>query len=150
MQTATKTNFLGLLVNFANKRPGLEFADYGDVTTYRRESREITADLHDFNTFLNLALMRFNHEELSDKIGEYLQSMDGRLTYQNNKLVYITGQYFPTEYRPACTRILRGILWNDIRNEKREDGSYIYETGQQIQNLFKIYLTKRAYKNYIK
>jgi hypothetical protein len=146
----TQVNFLDLLIKFANQRPGLEFCDYGDVTIYRRESREITADLHDFYSFLNFALRRLNHEELNQKIGHYLQNTDGRLIYKNNRLQYITGQYFPTEYRPACTRILKQILWQDIREEKYQDGSSIYETSQQIQNLFKNYLSRRAFKNYIK
>lgn len=148
-QTQKETNFLDLLIKFVNKRPGLEFCDYGDITIYKRESREITADLHDFYEFLNFALRRLSHEELSKKIGNYLQSSSDRLTYKNNGLNYITGQYFPTEYRPAATRVLRSILWNDIREEKREDGSYIYKTGDQIRKIFKMHINRRAYKNYI-
>jgi hypothetical protein len=148
-QTQKETNFLDLLIKFANKRPGLEFCDYGDIAIYRKESREITADLHDFNEFLNFALRRLSHKELNEKIGNYLQSSSDRLTYKNNGLSYITGQYFPTEYRPAATRVLRSILWNDIREEKREDGSYIYETGDQIRKIFKIHINRRSYKNYI-
>ena len=50
-QTTTPTqqvNALELLTKFAYQRPGLDFADYGEIKYYRQDSREITKDLHDF------------------------------------------------------------------------------------------------------
>ncbi len=40
--------YLAALHAFANQRPGLEFANYGDLRSYRAECRSITRDLSDF------------------------------------------------------------------------------------------------------
>ena len=39
-----RQNILQALTAFVNSRPGLEFGNYGDVSTYRSEMRSITKD----------------------------------------------------------------------------------------------------------
>ena len=41
-----KTQILSALRAFVRQRPGLDFANYGDVKLYRAEVRSITKDLH--------------------------------------------------------------------------------------------------------
>lgn len=103
----SKETLLSMLTRFANQRPGLEFANYGDVAAYRSESRAITADLNDFNALATACSWR------SVEIAPQLDS--GRLTLDGEgsawTLDYCTGQYFPTEYRKAACRALAGALW---------------------------------------
>ena len=108
----SKEVILQLLSRFANQRPGLDFANYGDVSAYRSESRAITADLHDFNALASACAWR------SVDIAPHLNS--GRLTLDGMEsawsLDYCTGQYFPTEYRKAACRALASALWDYWRD----------------------------------
>ena len=146
VEAQTQVNVIELLCKFVNQRAGLNFADYGDRTIYLRESREITKDRQDFYEFLNLAYRLV--DDLNGKIITYLSANGDRLTLENNRLKYITGQYFPTEYRPAATRAIKAVIWEALRTEKNGSGEYLYQTGDQIRNVFKRNLSRRAYKNY--
>jgi len=57
------------------------------------------------------------HIELRDSItGAMLeQSLTGRLSYRMGAIEYVTGQYFPTEYRSAVCRALAECLWHWLR-----------------------------------
>ena len=146
MTTTTHTNALELLVKFVNQRPRLDFNNYGDRKIYQREMYEITKDMHDFYELLRLA----NNvvPDLSDKVREYLEKSNDRLTLNGDKLQYITGQYFPTEYRPASCRVLKSIIWREYMNAKNGDGTTRYETGHDIRKAIKKYVSRRVAKNY--
>jgi hypothetical protein len=140
-------NAVQLLSKFAHKRPVLDWHDYEDAKSYRSESREITKDLHDFDEVLSVC--RWYVPDLNSKIESYLRNSSGRLTMkENGELEYITGQYFPTEYRPAATRVLTSILWYYIRDTKNDDGSYKYQTGQDMLKKLRTLLSRRVMKNY--
>lgn len=49
----SRTDLINLLRSFARQRPGLDFANYGDVHLYRNEAAEITRDLHDAEWLLS-------------------------------------------------------------------------------------------------
>lgn len=135
------------LVKFVNQRPGLEFCNYGDYKLYRSEMREITNDRKDFFELLNLAFRRI--EGLEQKVTEFLTKSSGRLTLlPSGELQYITGQYFPTEYRPAACRVLTRLLWDDYRTETGQDGTPIYKDGHAIRKAIKRNLSRRTYNNY--
>jgi transcription termination factor NusB len=141
------SNAIDTLRKFAHQKPGLEFCNYGDVRIYRREMNEITKDLHDFRELLSYAIQRVNN--LDDKIKAYLERSSGRLTIdEKGHLQYITGQYFPTEYRPAAARVLADIIWADYRDEKRADGTNVYETGHDIRKALSKWLSRRIMKYY--
>ena len=144
--TAEKLNFIDLLCKFVNSRPCLDFNNYGCIKTYRAESREITNDRKDFYELLNFA--RWRVENLNEKIQEHLTTSSDRLTFENDKLKYITGQYFPTEYRPACCRVIRSIIWREYMNEKNTDGTTKHETGHDIRKAIKIHLNSRVSRLY--
>jgi hypothetical protein len=140
MNNTTPT--LDLLQKFVEKRPGLNFADYGHDgwKIYRRESAEITRDRADF-----YELLRFADRicpDLEAKATEYLTTTDGRLTLEGDRLKYITGQYFPTEYRPACSRVLVSIIWREYG--KRPD----LQTGPQIRKEIRRHVSRRVARIY--
>lgn len=96
---------LRMLAAYAAKNPGLDFRDYGDVTAYRGDSRQITQALHRVREALRYAcacnvqdvdLIQVSRGErlTIERVGEGLQ------------LDYTTGQYWPTEYRDAVARLL--------------------------------------------
>ena len=99
---------LPLLAKFIRQRPGLEFANYGDVKAYRAELRGITADLHAAERLLNFAAIYGLGENVAREL-----SAGRRLTYDPKRrtLDYCTGQYWPTEYRRAAANILACAIW---------------------------------------
>jgi len=145
-QTINEVNFIDLLCKFVNSRPCLDFNDYGDIKIYRAESREITKDRADFYELLNLA--RWQVENLNDKIEQHLTSSSDRLTFENNKLQYITGQYYPTEYRPAANRVIKSIIWREFMNAKTPENTNKYETGHDIRKAIKKHLSRRVSRLY--
>lgn len=148
LNTSVKLNAVELLCKFVNQRAGLEFANYGDYKSYRQESREITKDRSDFYELLQLAQRRYDGN-FSESLTEYLQKQTGRLTLNEpGKLEYCTGQYFPTEYRPAACRVLVSMLWDSYRDEKDSEGKAIYSDGHAIRKAIKRNLSRRVYKNY--
>ena len=134
------------LVRFVNQRPGLDFANYGNVSAYRAESREITNDKHDFFELLSLAQRRI--ENFDAKLEKELRNTSGRLTLEGENLQYITGQYFCTEYRPAANRVLVSLIWNEYRDEKNADGSKVYPDGHAIRKAIRRNLSRRVGRLY--
>jgi len=130
------------LINFVNQRPGLQFADYGDYKIFRKESREIANDLKDFHEILGLAFRFVGSHKLEYYLNDYLRHTSGRLSLVDGKLQYITGQYFPTEYRPAASRVLSSIIWNIIRATDET------ATGSDIRNFLKKKVSRRVYNYY--
>lgn len=147
MQTNTTTpaTTLDLLCNFVDQRPGLNPADYGGGLDgwrlYRNESAEITRDRSDFYELLRLASRVV--PELEEKVTQYLTTSSDRLTLNGNRLQYITGQYFPTEYRPASSRVLVSILWREIGKQLNENA-----TGHDIRKTIRRQLSRRVARLY--
>lgn len=145
----TEMPTMALLQKFANQRPQLDYCNYGDPKTYRQEMREITKDLHDFRELLNFAVNRV--KDLESKLKEYLLKNSGRLTLnEKGNLEYITGQYFPTEYRPCSNRILASLIWSSYRDEKRWNDlqTPVYEDGNAIRHAIKRNVSRRVAKFY--
>jgi hypothetical protein len=145
----TEMPTMALLQKFANQRPQLDYCNYGDPKSYRQEMREITKDLHDFRELLNFAVNRVT--DIEGTLKAYLLKNSGRLTLnEKGELNYITGQYFPTEYRPACNRILASLIWSSYRDEKRwnELENPVYEDGNAIRHAIKRNVSRRVAKFY--
>jgi hypothetical protein len=110
----TKNELIQALRAWINQRPGLDFANYGDVTSYRAELRGITRQRAD-------ALQLLRAVELRDSItAEHIleafpRAFMGRLEWKAGKLEYCEGQYWPTEYRAAACAVLASILWGYMR-----------------------------------
>ena len=135
------------LIKFVNQRPNLDFNDYGDISAYRSESREITNDRKDFYEMLSLANIFV--DDIETKLTAYLQANSGRLQInKEGNLEYCTGQYFPTEYRPAATNAIKSLVWAALANEKNADGTDTYKDGHEIRKVFKRRCSRRLYRLY--
>jgi hypothetical protein len=142
------------LRKFAYQRPGLEprnyISDFRDIEgkrAYFRESREISNDLKDFEALCSFAMLRIDN--LEEKLTAYLSKNSGRLTLlENGNLQYITGQYFPTEYRPAASRAIASIIWDEYRDEKKADGTPVYADGIAIRKAICRNFNRRICKYY--
>lgn len=111
-----KTLLISLLRKFASRRPGLDPSIYSGYTQYRSELRHVGKQLRDARTLL--AAVEAS-PITGDQIAEALKS--GRLTLhvRDNgalELHYVAGQYEPTEYRPAVSRLCASLLWAHVRD----------------------------------
>lgn len=87
-----------------NQRPGLDFANYGDMRSYSAEVRQITKDKQLASKALREAKgYPFNAEAMADALKG---SFSGRLSWNGEKFDYTAGQYWPTEYRKAAYAVL--------------------------------------------
>lgn len=130
MQTTTAPltlDALDLLIQMAEARPNLDPRDYisdwrdtNGRQAYNRERAEITRDLNDFRELVRLACSVLYRDDLNSRLIHYLMNTGNRLHLNGSKLGYHVGQYYPTEYRPACSRALVSVLWRWV-NETRPD-----------------------------
>lgn len=126
-----KQTLISALRRWIEQRPGLEFANYGDLRAYRAEQRDITRDLHHARELLRAV-------EWRDSITaeDIIRAADGRLTISiegdSVRIDYCTGQYFPTEFRPAASRVLSSVLWAYWReNMESPDGDALRRTARR-------------------
>jgi len=122
------------LTAFVNKGPRLEFWNYGDVKSYRNESRRITKQLHDFRALASKVVRTASiHKPITedDLIEASRRAFSGRLTFTKNaengtyKVDYCTGQYWCVEYRAAACAVLAEALqmfWNEDNPIEYGDG----------------------------
>jgi hypothetical protein len=145
------------LVKFVNQRSGINpndyYSDWKDtegIKAYRSETREITKDRTDFFELLSLAQRRIDNFE--EKLTYNLIHTNGRLVLKNGELEYVTGQYFPTEYRPAACRIVAQLIWNDYMSEEHDTKTNgiesVYKDGHAIRKALRQQLSRRVMKNY--
>ena len=111
----TKENMLGKLAEFINQRPGLEFGNYGNLSSYRSELRGITQARHEAHELLGLVART---DSIRADLVEHAarSAYSGRLSWKNGEWDYCTGQYFPTEYRNAACAVLSQALWIYFRD----------------------------------
>jgi hypothetical protein len=110
----TKAAILSALSAFIRQRPGLDFANYGDISAYRSELRSITKDRHHAEELL--AAVSWRSISADDLLAAARGAFSGRLSLTVNdnggvSVNYCTGQYFPTEYRRAACTVLASALW---------------------------------------
>ena len=152
----TTINTIELLNKFINQRAGLCFANYGDVKAYRAESREITKDRADYYELLRLATSRYSIwvegkqvSNLNEVLTDYLSKTSGRLALKGERLEYCTGQYFPTEYRPAANRVLANLIFASYRDEiETNTPNPVYKDGEAIRKAIKRNVSRRVMNNY--
>ena len=96
--------------SWINQQPGLDRRDYGDIhergsfRAYMQDLRSIQRD----GTRARKALKEaraypFNGEAMKDALN---RAFSGRLSWNGTELEYVTGQYWPTEYRIAAATVL--------------------------------------------
>lgn len=138
-------NWLQILTDFVNQRPGFSFADYGDYKAYRQDYRTSLQQRNDFYD-LKQGLQGLAFSQANGLIYKALQDSNGRLQINKsgNGLVYHAGQYAPTEYRGAAARLLASVLWDYIRDNNPE------WNGEQIRTKAKKALRTRSAKQYFR
>lgn len=136
MSTDTlKTAICDALATWIRQRPGLEFGNYGNVSSYRSEMRGISKDKRDAETLLQAVRWRdsITGEKLLDAFKHaYSGRLSARVFHKTStgeckdpkhevecldgnesrvELDYTTGQYWPTEHRKAAAAVLASALW---------------------------------------
>jgi hypothetical protein len=146
-----KTQIIQALDSWIRQRPGLEFGNYGDWTAYRSEMRSIGKDLQHARAMLNYVAW---HDSITaEMILDAAQS--GRLSIkaEGDKVTidYCTGQYWPTEYRPAVCRLLSSVIWHWMRdNMPKPVTMHNSETGEDVHRIDGLrigdYLRRQAFR----
>ena len=141
-----KEALIDALNTFVRQRAGLEFGNYGDVTSYRAEQRAITRDRHDYRV-LRAAVVAHDTLDADALLEASRHACSGRLTLKDNSaryedgspyhvfgVAYCTGQYFPTEYRKAACAVLSRALWDWKRTLAMPKGTLMHnsETGETV------------------
>jgi len=106
-----KQTIIDALNAWVNQRPGLDYGNYGDLVAYRAEVRSIGKDLQHARAMINYVAWHdsITAEMILDaaKSGRLSIVVDG----EKVRVDYCTGQYWPTEYRPAVCRLLSTVIW---------------------------------------
>ena len=125
---ATKQTIIDALNRWIAQRPGLEFGNYGDVSSYRAELRSIGKDLQHARAMVNYVAW---HDSITAEMIMSAADNGGRLTLTVNgdkvTINYVTGQYWPTEYRRAVCQLMSSVIWYWLRENCE------YKTGDDIR-----------------
>ena len=124
---ATKQTIINALHQWINQRPGLEFGNYGDPVAYRAEVRSIGKDLQHARAMVNYVAW---HDSITAEMILHAAG-SGRLTLTADgdkvRIDYVTGQYWPTEYRRAVCHLMSSVIWAWLRE------NCDYKTGDDIR-----------------
>ena len=127
-----KPQLIQALRAWVAQRPGLEFGNHGDWSTYRSEVRSIGKDLQHARKMIDYVAW---HDSISaEMILDAAKSGRLSIVVDGNKVRvdYCTGQYWPTEYRPAVCRLLSSVIWYWMRaNDPRRSGEMIRKTARR-------------------
>lgn len=134
-----KQQIIAAMYAFIGQRAGLEFANYGDVKSYRAEQRAITKDRHQARRLIRDVELR-DSISADDILTAAKSAYSGRLTlvqHDDGKVSvdYCTGQYFPTEYRRAVCAVMASVLWNWKRTQCMPAPTLHHnsETGETVE-----------------
>lgn len=109
----TKEALVEALRKFISQRSGIDYRNYGGSReAFMGDYRKILRDGRDAREMLKWIANndKIGLEEMLDELREGC-----RLSVRGGALEYVTGQYFPTEYRAAACRVLSGIVWMHLR-----------------------------------
>lgn len=125
----TRSDLLAMLGAFVLQRPGFDWRNYGDATSYRADMREATRQRND--ALEMLAAIGWRDSIDANAIRAALQS-GGRLTLSDcGRLEYCTGQYYCTEFRAGACRVLSQLLWDYWRESGCTTGDAIRRKARQ-------------------
>src|SRR5512138_2690296 len=135
MDTPSKDTLVELLQNWIKQKPGLEFCNYGDRSSYFSEMRSITKQRHDAETLLRSVEWS---GITADELLNAFRAFSGRLEVKHDEkkgyyLSYCTGQYFPTEYRAAACAVLARALWDYHRPDYNDQEN----AGDKMRAMFR-------------
>ena len=124
---ADKSTIIAALRKWIAQRPGLEFGNYGDPVAYRAEVRSIGKDLQHARAMINYVAW---HDSITaDMILDAAKSGRLSIVVKGDKVTinYVTGQYWPTEYRRAVCSLMSSVIWYWLRE------NCDYKTGDDIR-----------------
>ena len=128
----SKSTIVAALDAFIRQRPGLEYGNYGDLSAYRAEVRSIGKDLQHARKLIDYVAW---HDSITaEMILDAARSGRLSIVVDGNKVRvdYCTGQYWPTEYRPAVCRLLSSVIWDWMRaNDPRRSGEMIRKAASR-------------------
>lgn len=133
-QDAERAAILEAMGRWIRQRPGLEFGNYGTVSSYRAELRSITRDLSDAR--LLLRAVELSSMGTDTLLGAF-RAFSGRLSWDGKRLDYCTGQYWPTEYRKAVCAVLAAALWDWYRADYAAAAKPGESAGDAIRRQFR-------------
>jgi hypothetical protein len=114
--TTERDTILAALYSFVSQRPGLDYGNYGNLSCYRSDYRQINRALHDARFLLGQIQWRTSIS--ADDLKRALDgAFAGRLSWDGTRLEYCIGQYWPTEYRNAVCAVLASALWDYFRRD---------------------------------
>lgn len=109
-----KQTIIDALNAWVSQRPGLDYRNYGDPVAYRAEMRSIGRDLQHARAMVNYVAW---HDSITAEMILHAAG-SGRLTLtaDGDKVTinYVTGQYWPTEYRRAVCSLMATVIWRWI------------------------------------
>jgi len=129
-----KPQLIQALRAWVAQRPGLEYGNYGDWSAYRSEMRSIGKDLQHARKLIDYVAW---HDSITAEMILKAADNGGRLSFvvRDDGTVaidYCTGQYWPTEYRPAVCRLLSSVIWYWMRaNDPQRSGEMIRKTASR-------------------
>jgi hypothetical protein len=146
---ADKQTIIAALDKWLRQRPGLEFGNYGDVSSYRSEMRSIGRDLQHARAMVNYVAW---HDSITAEmiVDAAKHSYSGRLSIaiDGDKVTidYVTGQYWPTEYRRAVCALMSSVIWSWLRENAPPDAG----THDKFSNLQDVgdYIRKTAKREF--
>ena len=118
----SKTDILNSLKKFVNQRPGLDFANYGDASLYRKDyRRHCLQPKQDFEVLVRA--VQWRDSIFAGDIREgFKRAFGGRLSLLGDEtLDYTPGQHGALEYRRAACAVLASVLWDYWREDTPEN-----------------------------
>lgn len=108
---AVHTPALDALLYLANTRPGFEMCNYSSYKSYRADARKATQDLRKVQTLYREAKkIGVNDEDI------LRATSGGSLVFKNGSWHYLTGQYYPVEYRGSIKRAIEDAIAKNRQN----------------------------------
>lgn len=122
----SKAAILEALRAFAAQRSGIDYADYGEPSSFMTDCRRILKDGREARALLRAIELR--DSITAEDLIEATRAFSGRLQITTTDAIthdplpdgkvgvsYVTGQYFPTEYRAAVCAVCASALWTYFR-----------------------------------
>lgn len=133
----SKSQILTALRAFVNQRPGFDWHDYGDASSYRGDLRTATRqrrdaldllrwiEWHDTITAADILAACAGGGRLSLSVEyEPIPASPGLAAIERRPVVrvdYCTGQYWCTEFRGAVARFAASVVWGWCRDNRCPD-----------------------------
>lgn len=137
----SKAAILAILRAFVAQRSGIDYADYGEPSSFMTDCRRILKDGREARALLRAIELR--DSITAEDLIEATRAFSGRLQITTTDAIthdplpdgkvgvsYVTGQYFPTEYRAAVCAVCASALWTYFRaNMPKPDGKRMAGAG---------------------